>query len=65
MSKSLAELFRETKQEGRKVTWPKQKETVVTTVIVFIMIFIVAMILMAADGVISEAVKLILALGAK
>ncbi|MBU6475039.1 MAG: preprotein translocase subunit SecE [Alphaproteobacteria bacterium] len=65
MSKNLAEFFRETRQEARKVTWPKQKETAVTTVIVFIMIFIVSMILMTADGVISEAVKLILALGAK
>ncbi len=60
-----ARFSRETKQEGRKVTWPSKKETTVTTIIVFIMIAIVALFLMTADGLISEAIKLILALGAK
>ncbi len=60
-----ARFSRETKQEARKVTWPSKKETTVTTIIVFIMIAIVALFLMLADGLISEAIKLILALGAK
>ena len=64
MSKNLINFFRETKQEGLKVTWPTRKETVTTTIIVFIMIFIVSMILFVADGIISSLVKFILGLGA-
>jgi preprotein translocase subunit SecE len=65
MSKNLAQFIRETRQEARKVTWPSQKETVTTTIVVFVMIFIMAVILLAADGVILNTVKFILGLGAK
>ncbi|MCK5556237.1 MAG: preprotein translocase subunit SecE [Alphaproteobacteria bacterium] len=64
MSKNLVRFLHETKQEALKVTWPGRKETVTTTIVVFIMIFIMSMILLLADGVISIAVKFILGLGA-
>ena len=64
MSKSLVQFFRETRQESAKVTWPNRKETVTTTVVVFIMIFVMAMILLVTDGVIAAGVKFILELGA-
>jgi preprotein translocase subunit SecE len=64
MSKNLAQFIRETRQESLKVTWPSRKETVTTTIVVFIMIFFMAMILMLADGLISMIVKFILKLGA-
>ena len=64
MAKSMIKFFRETKQEGLKVSWPSRKETVTTTIIVFIMIFIMSMILFFADLVISTSVQFILGLGA-
>ncbi|MCE9508372.1 MAG: preprotein translocase subunit SecE [Alphaproteobacteria bacterium] len=64
MSKNLAQFIRETRQESMKVTWPSRKETVTTTIVVFIMIFFMAMVLMLADGLISVIVKFILKLGA-
>lgn len=63
MSKNLPQFLRETRQEALKVTWPSRKETITTTVVVFAMIFFVAIVLMLADGIISEAVKFILELG--
>lgn len=52
--------IREVKQEGLKVTWPTRKEVVTTTIVVFIMIFILSMILLVADWVISAGVEFIL-----
>lgn len=51
---------REVKQEGLKVTWPSRKEVVTTTIVVFIMIFIMSMILLAADWMIASGVEFIL-----
>lgn len=55
-----AGFIREVKQEGQKVTWPNRKEVVTTTIIVFIMVFIMSMILLAADWAIAAAVEFIL-----
>ncbi|MBI3441879.1 MAG: preprotein translocase subunit SecE [Proteobacteria bacterium] len=63
MSKNLAQFIRETRQEALKVSWPTRKETMTTTVVVFIMIFIMSMILLVTDGVIAASVKFILGLG--
>lgn len=63
MSKDLAKFARETKLEASKVTWPSRQETIRTTIIVFIMIFIMSIILLLADGLIQAAVKFILELG--
>jgi preprotein translocase subunit SecE len=64
MSKNLVQFFRETRQEALKVTWPSRKETMTTTTVVFIMIFVMSMVLMLVDGLISVAVKFILTIGA-
>ena len=64
MAMDIVKFIRETKQEARKVTWPTKKETVTTTIVVFIMTFIMAMILFVADWIIAAAIKFILGLGA-
>jgi preprotein translocase subunit SecE len=64
MAKNLAQFYREVRQETLKVTWPNRQEVVRTTIVVFIMIFIMAMLLLFADWIISMAVKFILQLGA-
>jgi preprotein translocase subunit SecE len=61
---SPAQFIREVRQEANKVTWPTQKETGVTTVMVFIMVFIAAIFFLATDQVIAWLVKLVLGLGA-
>ena len=59
MTKPLR-FIREVKQEGQKVTWPTRKEVITTTIVVFIMIFILSMILLLADSVISTGIEFIL-----
>ncbi len=55
---------REVRQEGRKVTWTTWKETLVTSIMVFIMVAMAAAFFFLVDLTISSAVKFILALGA-
>jgi preprotein translocase subunit SecE len=63
MIKNTVKFFREVRLEGSKVTWPTRSETMMTTVVVFIMISIVALILTVADLLISNSVQFILGLG--
>lgn len=57
------EFIREVRQEMSKVTWPSRKETMITTAMVFVMIFFMGLILLAADAIISELVQLVLNIG--
>lgn len=50
----------EVKNEIKKVVWPTRRETVITTIMVFIMAAITSVFLFTADQVIAWAVKLIL-----
>ncbi len=59
----LGQFAREVRQETSKVTWPTKPETVTTTIIVFIMVFIMSVFLFFADWVISIGVKYILGMG--
>ena len=54
--------FREVREETAKVTWPTQKETIITTVMVLIMSVISAIFFLLADQVLSKIVKLVLSL---
>ena len=55
--------MRQVRQEVSKVTWPMRKEAVVTTVMVFIMVFIMALFFLGVDKLLSSAVRWILSLG--
>ncbi len=55
--------FRQVKSEAKKVTWPSRKETTVSTISVFIMVFIAATFLYFADQVIAFVVRQIMSLG--
>ena len=57
------EFVREVRQEMSKVTWPSRKETMVTTAMVFVMVFFMGIILLAADAIIAELVQLVLNIG--
>ncbi|MDH3970312.1 MAG: preprotein translocase subunit SecE [Rhodospirillales bacterium] len=55
--------IREVRQEVAKVTWPTRKETMVTTAMVFVMVFLAAMFFLLVDMGLSRIVKFILGLG--
>jgi preprotein translocase subunit SecE len=46
--------------EVRKVTWPTRNETVVTTVMVFILVFLASLFFFLADQILSWAVGALL-----
>jgi preprotein translocase subunit SecE len=58
-----SEFIREVRQEVARVTWPTRKETLTTTIMVFIMVFIAAGFFFLIDQVLSESVRLIFGLG--
>ena len=61
---SPAQFIQEVRQETSKVTWPSRKETVTTTLMVFLMVVIVSVFLSLADWIIGNAMQLFLSLGA-
>jgi preprotein translocase subunit SecE len=60
---SPVEFFQQVRQEVSRVTWPSRKETVVTTAMVFVMVFIAAAFFFVVDQVFSAGVRLIFGLG--
>ncbi len=57
------EFVRQVRQELARVTWPTRKEVAITTVMVFIMVFILAIFFLLVDQVVSRAVRLVLGIG--
>jgi len=57
------QFMREVRQEVSKVTWPSRKETVISTAMVFIMVFLAALFFFVIDQVLSFGVRQILGLG--
>jgi preprotein translocase subunit SecE len=54
---------REVRQEGRKVTWTTWNETLVTSIMVFIMVALASTFFFLVDLGFSSLIKFILALG--
>lgn len=57
------QFFRQVRQEASKVTWPTRKETVISTVMVFVFVTIMAIFFLIIDQIASTAVGFILGLG--
>ncbi|MCG8490581.1 MAG: preprotein translocase subunit SecE [Sneathiellales bacterium] len=55
--------IRQVRQEASKVTWPTRKETMVTTGMVFVMVFLASAFFFAVDQGIQVVIKQILTLG--
>lgn len=55
--------LREVKREASKVTWPTRRETVVTTVMVFIMAAVMSVFFLLVDQTLAFGIKAILGLG--
>jgi preprotein translocase subunit SecE len=57
-----ARFFREVRAEAGKITWPSRKETVITSVMVFIMVIITAVFFAVVDVVLHFAIDFLLRL---
>lgn len=55
--------LQQVRQEVAKVTWPSRRETVTTTIMVFIMIVLAALFFLAIDQILSFAIGMLLSLG--
>ncbi|SNY94026.1 protein translocase subunit secE/sec61 gamma [Cohaesibacter sp. ES.047] len=55
--------LQQVRSEASKVTWPTQKETAITTVMVFVMVALASVFFLLADQVLSFGVSFILGLG--
>jgi len=57
------EFIQQVRAETAKVTWPTRKETIITTIMVFMMTIVSALFFLAADQVLSWLVALVLGIG--
>jgi preprotein translocase subunit SecE len=55
--------LQEVRSETEKVTWPTRRETMITTIMVFVMVFIASIFFLLADQVIRLGVTFILGIG--
>ena len=54
------EFLKEVRTEGQKVTWPTRKETTVTTLMVFVMVFVASIFFLLADQIMRFGVSFLL-----
>lgn len=55
--------IQQVRAEASKVIWPTRRETVVTTVMVFLMVLVASIFFLVADQLMSWGVSLLLGLG--
>jgi preprotein translocase subunit SecE len=60
---SIAEFSQQVRQESNRITWPTRKETLVTTGMVFLMVFVAAIFFFVVDQMLSQGVRLLFGLG--
>lgn len=58
------EFYRQVRQEVSRVTWPTRRETTITTITVFVMVFISALFFFLVDQLLSQVVRFVLGVGA-
>ena len=60
---SPAEFVRQVRQEMSRVVWPTRKEVMITTIMVFIMVFMLSIFFLFVDWIIRTGVTSILGIG--
>ena len=55
--------FQQVRDETAKVTWPSQRETVISTLMVFAMATLAAIFFFLADQIMALAIEVILGIG--
>lgn len=56
------QFVRQVRQEAAKISWPSRKETLVSSLMVFAMVFIAAIFFLAVDQILAMLVKLVFGL---
>ena len=56
--------LQQVRSETAKVTWPSRRETMISTVMVFVMVFFAALFFFAADQLLGWLIGLVLSAGA-
>jgi preprotein translocase subunit SecE len=57
---SPVQFVKQVKAEIKKVTWPTRKETVISTIMVFIMVIFAAIFLFMTDQIVATIIQWIL-----
>ena len=57
------EFVQQVRREVSKVTWPTRKETMVSTVMVFVFVFVAAAFFFLVDQLLAVLVRLVLGIG--
>jgi preprotein translocase subunit SecE len=52
--------LQEVRAEGDKVTWPTRRETLITTIMVFVMVAVASVFFLIADQIIRIAITFVL-----
>ena len=60
---TAAEFVQQVRQELSRVSWPTRKETLQTTLMVFLMVFIAAAFFFVVDQVLAYGVRVLFGLG--
>ena len=60
---STIEFLKQVRTESKKITWPSRQETIVSTISVFVMVFLAAVFLYLSDQVMAWAVQSIMNIG--
>ena len=60
MWKKIIQFFYEVKAELKKINWPTRKETVASTSVVLVIVFIIAVFLFIVDQGLSFLIRIIL-----
>ena len=60
---SATEFIQQVRQEVARVTWPTRKETMVTTAMVFAMVFVAAAFFFLVDQALSAGVRVVFGVG--
>ena len=60
---NLAQFIQQVRQEAAKVTWPSRKETGISTIMVFLFVFVAALFFMLVDWLLQIGVRGILGFG--
>jgi preprotein translocase subunit SecE len=60
---SPMEFYQQVRAETAKVTWPTRRETLITTAMVFVMVFLASIFFLVSDQIIRFGVSTLLTLG--
>lgn len=55
-----AQFVRQVRQETSKVSWPTRKETMIATIMVFVMVTVMSLFFLVVDEIIAFGIQLIL-----